>query len=81
MAIIRAREKARELKRERERERPELGRDGLSVQSGGTRGARKAVVCRGPPHWHTVVRYDSLSTACVLIQRHRRFTFSQVLVQ
>lgn len=30
-----------------------------TVQSGGTRGARKAVVCRGPPHWHTVIRYDS----------------------
>lgn len=33
------------------------------VQSGGTRGARKAVVCRGPPHWHTVVRYDPLRTS------------------
>lgn len=34
-----------------------------TVQSGGTRGARKAVVCRGPPHWHTVVRYDPLRTS------------------
>lgn len=33
------------------------------VQSGGTRGARKALVCRGPPHWHTVVCYDPFRTS------------------
>lgn len=58
--VERRRKFGREVDYEEERrnEVNERVRDGRRVQSGGTRGARKAVVCRGPPHWHTVVRYD-----------------------
>lgn len=60
-------EQGRKLRRERERSRlrrtetkrgERASKRRTTVQSGGTRGARKAVVCRGPPHWHTVIRYD-----------------------
>lgn len=54
------RENAREVElRGRETKRGErASKRRTTVQSGGTRGARKAVVCRGPPHWHTVIRYN-----------------------
>lgn len=58
---------------ERQNEVNERARDGRRVQSGGTRGARKAVVCRGPPHWHTVVRYDPHRTPiCTGPHSHQR---------
>lgn len=78
------RESERSRLRRRETKRGErASKRRTTVQSGGTRGARKAVVCRGPPHWHTVIRYDPhrTSTRTSDLTVINEVTIRQVLVQ
>lgn len=80
----RRREREKSTARGRETKRGErASKRRTTVQSGGTRGARKAVVCRGPPHWHTVIRYDPhrTSTRTSDLAVISEVTIRQVLVQ